>query len=357
MAPSQRQAVQESRPRSTADASAQSELDFASRVLDAEAAAIRLVADRLDGAFNRAVDAMEKSINAGGAVVVTGLGKSLLIGRKISATLASLGAPSHDVHPSDAVHGDLGRIRPNDCLLALSYSGETEEVVALASILRQDRVPVISITGGDAAHESGLARASDIHLSVGAIDEACDVTFAPTCSTTAMLALGDALALALSRRLAHGPEDFRKRHPGGGLGGLLRPVSDLLRFTVGQNLPVAPREATVGEALSLASQLGRRPGAIIIAHDDGRMAGLFTDGDLRRLVLSCASDGRNAMSIPIAQVMTDSPRTLPADALIRDAVRLFREHRQDEIPVVDAQGRPIGVLDVQDLIAMRVVRP
>lgn len=336
---------------------ARREIDFARRVLDAEADAIRKLSESVDGAFCDAVEVMQACVHAGGAVVLTGLGKSLLIARKISATLASLGAPSHDVHPADAVHGDLGRIRPSDCLLALSYSGETEEVVALASIVRQDGVRVISVTGGDGSRQSALARASTVHLSVGAVEEACDLTLAPTSSTTAMLALGDALALALSRRLALSPEDFRKRHPGGGLGGLLRPVSDLLRFTVGQNLPVAPQSATVGEALALASQLGRRPGAIILADDAGRMAGLFTDGDLRRLVIACAADGRSAMSVPVREVMTRSPRTLSSGALVRDAVRLFREHRQDEIPVVDNDGRPVGVLDVQDLIAMRIVRP
>lgn len=332
------------------------ERDFVAEVLLAESEAVRGVVSRLGPALHDAVEALTGCADAGGSVLVTGLGKSGLIGKKISATLASLGTPSHDVHPTDAAHGDLGRFSTRDALLALSYSGETEEVVALASILRQDGLPVVSITGGEDGGRSALARISSVNLCIGPIEEACGRTLAPTSSTTAMLALGDALALAVSRRRALTVEDFHKRHPGGGLGGLLRPVTDILRFVVGKNLPVVRDDATVGEALRLADSLGRRPGAVILVNTAGVMTGLFTDGDLRRRIVRAGADAGRELQRPIVEAMTKTPRTLRSDALVRDAVRLFREHRQDEIPVVDESGKPVGILDVQDLIAMRAVR-
>lgn len=332
------------------------EREYLASCLRAESDAILGVLAGLDDGASRAVDLFENAARRGGAIVVTGMGKSGLIGKKISATLSSLGAPSHDVHPAEAVHGDLGRIRSVDCVLALSYSGETEEVVALAAMLRQDGVGVVSIVGGKRGGESSLARVSDVALSIGDVTEACAETLAPTSSTTATLALGDALSLALSRRLLFTANDFRKRHPGGGLGGLLRPVTEILRFVVGQNLPVVRDNLTVGEALEQASALTRRPGAIILVDARERLSGLFTDGDLRRLVMQERTKHGDPLARPIAEVMTRTPRTLPSSALVRDAVHMVREFRSDEIPVVDETGRPVGVLDVQDLISLKVVR-
>jgi arabinose-5-phosphate isomerase len=323
---------------------------FAADVLRAEAEAVAGIVQRLGPSFHRAVDIVVEAAGGGGAVVVTGMGKSGLIGRKISATLASLDIPSHFVHPAEAVHGDLGRIRGADCLLALSYSGRTEEVVALASILRQDELPIITITRG--AGDSPLERLATASLGIGDIDEAGPHALAPTSTTTAQLALGDALALAAARRRDFTPDDFARHHPAGWLGDLLRPVTDVLRFVAGRNLPLVSASLPVADALREAGKLGRRPGAIVLIDDSGALAGIFTDGDLRRLVLR---DPRE-LSRPIRDVMTTSPRTLPSAALVRDAVQLVREHRQDEIPVVDPDGRPVGVLDVQDLIALRVVR-
>lgn len=324
------------------------ETAFIRDVLRAEADAIAGLIDRLDDRVCCAVDLITRCADAGGQVVVAGMGKSGLIGRKISATFASLGVPSIEIHPSEAMHGDLGRIRSSDCLLALSFSGETEELVALAEILRQDDVPIISITGGTG--NSALARYATVALTLGQINEASDLALAPTCSTTATLALGDAIALAVARRRAFTADDFARRHPGGTLGGLLRPVTDALRFT-GRNLAVVPDDRTVSQALREASKLGRRPGAILLVNSDGVLSGLFTDGDLRRLVV----DGPEGLHQPISRVMTRAPRTLPSTALVRDAVRMVREHRQDEIPIVDDAGHPVGMLDVQDLIAMKVV--
>ena len=329
------------------------ELAFGAEVLRAQAEAIGTLAGALGEEFGAAVDLLERCAASGGTVLVTGLGKSGLVGSKIAATLSSLGTPSHPVHPSEAAHGDLGRFRPCDTALALSFSGETDEVVGLAAILRQDGLPIISITGGEAGSENSLTRLSSVSLRLGAITEAGGGDFvAPTSSTTASLALGDALALAVARRRRFTDKDFAKRHPGGALGGLLRPVREVLRFEAGRNLPVVPDDVTVAEALSMAAGPGRRPGAIVLTNrTTGAMTGIFTDGDLRRLVLEDAS----ALDDPIASRMTRTPRTLGAGALVRDAVTMVREHRQDEIPVVDADGRPVGLLDVQDLIAMRLV--
>lgn len=337
------------------------ELNFARRIIVEEASALSEMARRLDATFTRAVDSIVSCAEAGGNVLVTGLGKSGLIGSKISATFASLAIPSHSVHPSDAAHGDLGRFRPKDLVIAISYSGETAEVVNLAAILRQDGLKVISITGGvttpaQAAAESlsSLEQLATIRLRLNVPDEAGGPEFvAPTNSTTAALALGDALALTAARRRNFTHQDFAKRHPGGALGGLLRPVTDVMRWTAGKNLPLIDSRLTVREALERASGSGRRPGAIVLVNaKSGSLAGIFTDADLRRLVLKDADD----LSRPVEEVMTRSPHTLASDALIRDAVTLYREHRHDEIPIIDAEGRPVGLLDVQDLIAQRLVQ-
>jgi len=336
----------------------EAELDFARGVVRAETAALDALTDQLDARFALAVDLLARCPDAGGTVLVTGLGKSGLIGAKIAATMSSLGIPSHPVHPTEAAHGDLGRFRPADTVMALSRSGETDEVVNLAAILRQDGIPIISITGGDGRDpdrpRSSLERLATVALTLGEADEAGDgQVSAPTSSAVATLALGDALALAAARRRNFTDADFAKRHPGGALGGLLRPITELLRFRAGVNTPLIPHHRSVADALREASEAGRRPGAILLVEPStGQLSGIFTDGDLRRLILRDAAE----LQRPISEVMTRSPRSLPHDALLRDAVRMVREHRQDEIPVVDAEGRPVGILDVQDLVAMRLVR-
>lgn len=333
-----------------AHAAASDELTFARRAIVAESEAVARVADRLDRSFIDAVDLIVETADRDGTVIVSGMGKSGLVGQKISATMASLGIPSQWIHPSEAAHGDLGRIRRADCLLGLSYSGETDELVALAAILKQDGVPIISITRGDG--DSALERASTVALGIGRVEEACHLSLAPTSSTTATLALGDALALTASRRRAFSADDFARRHPGGWLGDLLRPVTDVIRFVAGRNLPVLSDTLTVAQALEEAAKVGRRPGALILVNEANRISGVFTDGDLRRLILRDPSELQDS----IQRVMTRSPKTLRSDALVRDAVNLVRESRQDEIPIVDADERPVGLLDVQDLMALKVVR-
>ena len=320
-------------------------------VIEAESTALSTMARCLrtssDGAieWSRALDLLEPCT---GHVVVSGLGKSGLIGAKISATLASLGQPSHFIHPAEAVHGDLGRMREGDIALLLSYSGETAEVVDLALHLKADGVTRIGISCRPTTH---LARLCDAHVAVGDIVEACPLNLAPTASTTAMLAAGDALALALARRRNFQADDFHRHHPGGMLGAGLRQITDVLRFRVGINVAVVSDALSVRQALAAAGA-GRRAGAIMLVDGAGRLCGIFTDGDLRRLV---NTEGVNGLDAPVSSVMTARPVSLTVDALVRDAVRLVQERRLDEVPVVDGDGKPIGLVDVQDLIAMRVV--
>ncbi len=337
-------------------------LPFARSILIDEAAALTALAQSLDAAFAEAVDLLVGCADQGGTVLVTGLGKSGLVGAKISATLASLGIPSHSVHPSEAAHGDLGRFRGCDTVVAISFSGETEEVLGLAGILRQDGLPIISITGGPLDRAaSSLERLATVALRLGVTHEAGkehdarlgeDHFVAPTCSTTATLALGDALALCTARQRNFTSVDFARRHPGGALGGLLRPVTDVMRAVAGRNLPLIEQTRTVSQALTEAASVARRSGALILIDGAGNLAGILTDGDVRRLVLK----DRSALDRPVMEVMTRSPRTLSEAALVRDAVAMIREHRQDEIPIVDGMGKPIGMLDVQDLIAMRLIK-
>ena len=325
------------------------EIAFLKAAIDAERSTLARIVERLEGdaaQWHRAVGLVS---DCEGHVVVSGMGKSGLVGSKISATLSSLGRPSHSIHPAEAVHGDLGRIRRGDVALLISYSGETEEVVALASILRADGIPFIGISRSD---ESSLGRLGTAHLSLGDITEACPMNLAPTASTTAMIAVGDALALAAARRRDFDADAFHRHHPGGMLGAGLRPIVDVLRFRVGDNLAVVPDHVMVTEALAAGGE-ARRAGAVLLVDDAGVLSGIFTDGDLRRLV---HTHGGEALETPVRDVMTRQPRHLADTDLVRDAVRLVRERRVDEIPVVDADGRPVGIVDVQDLIAMKVVK-
>lgn len=328
------------------DSSVGTELEFAAGVLRAEAQAVLNVIEHLNGSF---VSAVKLLAECRGSVVVGGMGKSGIIARKISATLASTGTPSHDLHPAEAMHGDLGRIRAGDVVVLLSYGGQTEEVLALAALLKQDRVPVVGITGNPNSHLAGIVT---VHLCVGDVAEACPHKLAPTGSTTAMLALGDALALAVSRARRFSADDFKRRHPGGLLGRQMMPLIDVVRFRAGDNLPLVRDDRTVRQVLEEADRQPRRAGAVMLVDAAGRMSGIFTDADLRRLILK---HGPAAMSRPVAEVMTRNPRTLTAAHLVRDAVQLVREMRLDEIPIVDDDAKPLGLIDVQDLVALKVI--
>ncbi len=312
-----------------------SHLQAGRQVIQQEIDALRAMMESLGPEFERAVDLI---FACQGRVIVTGVGKAGIVGQKISATLASTGTPSHWLHAVEARHGDLGRVQTGDVALALSNSGETE-VVQLLPALKKLNVPVIAITG---RRNSTLARFSEIVLDIGEIEEACPLGLAPSASTTAMIVMGDALALTIFAMRRWKPEDYAFYHPGGELGRRLIKVEEVMRK--GADNPVAACTVTVREALKVMSG-HKSAGAVSLVDEDGRLVGFFTDGDLRRLL---QDDGPEVLERPVSEVMTRDPRSIGADHLAAEAYRMLRDYRIDQVPVVDAEGRPAGLLDVQD---------
>ena len=309
-------------------------------ILRAEAEAVMRIAETLDAGFSRAVRLIEQCT---GNVVVTGIGKAGLVARKISATLASTGTPSHFLHPAEAMHGDLGALRRDDLVLAVSQSGETEEVTRLLPHVAALGVRLVALTGRP---ESTLGRAAHVVVATGSIREACPMGLAPSTSTAVMLALGDALALVTSSLRRFTAEDFAARHPGGSLGRQLMLVEDAMR-----PLP-ACRTATPDETVRavFARPLpARRTGAVMILDASGMLAGIFTDSDLARLF-----ERRNdaALDEPIGRVMTARPTIVPAGTRLRDAVAVLESRRLSELPVIGRDGRPCGLLDIVDLVGL-----
>jgi arabinose-5-phosphate isomerase len=316
-------------------------LELARTVLRIEAQAVAALADRLDDAFLRAVELL---LACGGRVVICGVGKSGHVGRKVAATMASTGTPAMFVHAAEAAHGDLGMITRSDVLVALSYSGETAELLTIVPTLKREGTPLVAITG---AAGSSLARHADVHLDVRVDKEACPLNLAPTSSTTAMLALGDALAVACLDARGFGPADFARSHPGGALGRrLLTKVEDVM--ATGEAVPSVPVTATVMEAVREISR--KRLGMTAVLEADGRVAGIFTDGDLRRLLES----GASVRDMAVAQVMTRSPLTIGPGALAAEAAQLIESTRRNQLLVVD-DGRLVGALHAHDLTAARVL--
>ena len=317
---------------------------YARHVLEAEADAIRSLVGRLGDAFDRAARMVYA---CRGSVVTSGIGKAGIIARKISATLASTGTASQFLHAAEAVHGDLGRVRKGDLVLILSYGGETAEVTRLLGQLEKMGVPVIAMTGN---RESTLARQARVLLWMGQIDEVCPMGLAPSATTTAMLALGDALALAvLKMRQSAGRfsrEEFALYHPGGSLGRHLLAVETVMRK--GKDLPAVRDTVTVRQALGRLRRMRRRSGAIVLVDARGKLTGIFTDADLRRLL----EGGREeALDRPISEVMTRRPKAVRADASAAEAITLVNRYYIEEIPVVNDAGRVVGLVDVQDLFA------
>ncbi len=309
----------------------------ARQVLAIEADAIRRLIPRIGRSFERSVALV---LACKGRVVVTGMGKAGLIGQKVSATLASTGTPSHWVHPAEAIHGDLGRVTREDVLLAFSYSGETEEVTRLLPVIKRIGARLISVTG---VLTSTLAKHSDVTLDVQVRKEACTLNLAPTSSTTAMLAMGDALAVVVAERKGFKPSDFALLHPGGALGRrLLLRVADLMR--TGATHPVVRESANVKDVLLRITRA--RAGSASVVDGRGRLAGIFTDGDLRRHLKS----GEDLLQRRVGELMTRKPKTVAAERLAAEGLQLLREYHIDELVVVDGRGRPVGLLDVQDLL-------
>ena len=320
-------------------------LDHARQVLRAEAAALELVAQRLDASFLAAVDLLVSRTGAGpGRVAVTGTGKSADVGQKLAGTLNSTGTRAYVLDATRALHGDLGMVHPDDVALVLSHSGESEEIVRLLGPLRPLVRALVALTG----NASGtLARKADVALVYGPLEEVCPLGLAPSASTTAMLALGDALAFVLSRERQFTREDFARFHPAGSLGRKLLGVEAVMRR--GPDLRLAPATETVRSVFARGRHLGRRTGAVMLLDEAGRLCGLFTDSDLARLI-EARRDA--ALDRPVREVMTTDPLTVPLGTRVAEAVEVLRRHKISELPVIDADGRPVGLLDITDLIGV-----
>lgn len=314
----------------------------AKRVLKIEAQAILLLSGRLGAEFNSAIELLAK---CRGKVIVTGMGKGGIIGEKISATLSSTGTPSMFLHSAEAIHGDLGRVAKDDVILAISNSGETEEVVRFLPLIKKIGAKLIALTGNT---RSTLAKYSDVVLDVSVRQEACPLGLAPTASTTVTLAMGDAIAVCLLKKKGFKEENFAFYHPGGTLGKrLLLKVDDIMRQ--GKANPVVKESVLVKDVLLEITHA--RAGAASVVDKRGRLSGIFTDGDLRRHLKGDA----NLALKNVKEVMTKGPITISKDRLASEALRILKEKRIDELPVVDSKFRPIGMLDVQDLLKAGLV--
>jgi arabinose-5-phosphate isomerase len=330
-----------SRRASIESVSRTAQLRYAREIIELEGRALAHLAERLDDEFCRAVDAL---FCCRGSVISSGMGKAGLIAQKIAATLASTGTRSHWLHPAEAVHGDLGRIRADDVVLLFSQSGETEEVVRLLPSLAEFGVPIIAIT---ARRSSTLGRAARVVIELGPLQEACEHGLAPSTSTTAMLACGDALALVTSRLREFRREDFARFHPAGSLGRQLSKVDEFMRPL--DQCRLAGQANQVRQVFVERGQSGRRTGAIMLVDKSGKLAGLFTDSDLARLF---ENKRDAAIDRPIREVMTARPCTVPLGSMMLDAVTIMAERKISELPVIDRRGRPAGMLDITDVVSL-----
>lgn len=321
------------------------DLEYAQQVIQAEAEAIASVTPIVDASFSRACRMIH---DCTGSCIVSGIGKAGIIGQKISATLASTGTPSHFLHPAEAVHGDLGRLRQNDVVIVLSYGGETDEIIRLINLVKQLQIKLIAITGDS---DSTLCRHSDIVLCMGRMNEAGPLGIAPSVSTTCMLAVGDALAFTVMKARRFSVEDYVRFHPGGSLGAKLMTVEQSMLFQQGEELPLVETGETIEQLFEKTGDV-KRHGAVIVVDKNGKLAGIITDADLRRLM---AKHGRKAFEFRTDDVMTADCKRIRADALAAEATALFHKYRIDDLPVVDTDDKPVGLIDVQDIVTIKVV--
>jgi arabinose-5-phosphate isomerase len=322
-----------------------SSLSKAQKVFDIEIAALKAVRAQLDGAFSQTIELLVETLKRRGKIVVVGIGKSGLVGQKISATLTSTGSTSVVLNSVDALHGDLGIVSDGDVILALSYSGESEELLNLVPALKRFLVKIIAMTG---APKSALARYSDLVLNVQVPQEACPFNLAPTASTTAMLAMGDALAMAVLQARGFKQQDFAKYHPSGAIGrAMLSRVKDIMR--AGERNAVAKEDLSVKEALLVMTRA--KSGSLSVTNARGKLVGVFTDGDFRRHM---ALDG-DLLSRPLKQVMTNRPICVQENALAVEALKIFNERNIDDLIVVNAKGEPVGLVDSQDLPKLKLM--
>jgi arabinose-5-phosphate isomerase len=320
-------------------------LKRAREILDVEIEQLHKVRNELDKAFIRAVALMLDSLNGGGKIVATGMGKNFHVAQKISATLASTGSTSVAIHPSQALHGDIGIFGRNDVLLALSYSGESEEIIALIPAVKRQGGKIIAMTG---SKDGALARVSDEVIQVAVAREACPFNMAPTASTTAAMAVGDAIAVVLLEARGFKKEDFAKLHPGGAIGRtLLLRVCDIMRGS--DRLAVVGANATVQQAVLEMTKA--RAGCVGIAGKAGRLLGIFTDGDLRRLITKHG----NIPDTRIKEVMTKNPVTVRENELAVDVLKVYEKHDIDDLLVVNARNQVVGIVDIQDLPRFKIL--
>jgi arabinose-5-phosphate isomerase len=324
----------------------QVDLDTARRALAAEGRAITALSQQIGSAFAAAASLVYQ---CPGKVVLTGIGKAGIIARKISATLASTGTQSIFLHPVEALHGDLGRLQRGDVIVALSHSGQTDEIVRLLDHLKARGCKLVAITGGG---DSPLGRHADVTVTYGDVQEACPLGLAPTVSTSCMLALGDALAVAVMEMRRFSPDEFAAFHPAGALGRKLLKVEEAMSFRRGEQLALVRDDQTLGAALQEAETVPRRTGAVLLVDAGGRLSGILTDADVRRLLLKHKGDVLNR---PAAELMVRNPKRIRLGQLASDALAILNRYRIDELPVVDEDDRPVGVIDVQDLVGMRTV--
>ena len=320
-------------------------LDLARKVVSTEARSVGALADRIGAGFAAAAEAV---FRCDGTVILTGIGKAGIIAQKISATFASTGTRSIFLHPVEALHGDLGRVRGGDVVVALSHSGATAEILQLVNHLKARGARLVAITATD---DSPLAAYADIPLCYGEVAEACPHGLAPTASTSCMLALGDALALTVMDMRRFGPEEFAAFHPAGAIGRSLLKVEETMTFAKGGRLAVFCEEMTVREVLTQAEKIDRRAGAVLLTDQAGRLTGILTDADFRRKIL--ADDDGTLLGRPIRDVMHPDPKCIGQGELASKALALMNRYRIDELPVVDGAGRPVGLLDVQDLVGLK----
>ena len=315
-------------------------LDIARETFDAEIEGLRKVRSELGEPFLRAVETLRSCLRAGGKIVLTGVGKNFHVAEKFSATLASTGSTSVVLNPMQAVHGDLGILAPQDVLVALSYSGESDEIKRLVPAVRRLGVPIVAVTANP---DSALGRLAQLVVPCAVDREACPFGVAPTASTTATLALGDAVAMALMRTSGFSREDFAKYHPGGAIGRtLLMRARDIMR--TGEKVAAIPPQTPVSEAV--VAMTHAKSGAAFAVDSDGRLLGIFTDGDFRRAVASGALD---VLSRPVSTYMTRDPVRVAPDDLAADVLRLLEGRAIDDVPVADSEGVLAGAIDIQDL--------
>lgn len=322
-----------------------SHLTQARKVFDIELAALKAVRAQLDGAFVQAVDLIVETLKQRGKIIVVGIGKSGHVGNKIAATLTSTGSTSVVMNVVDALHGDLGIVNDGDVILALSYSGESDEMLNLLPALKRFVVKVIAITG---TPKSALAQHSDIVLNVRVPKEACPFNLAPTASTTAMLVMGDALAMTVLDARGFKEQDFAKYHPSGAIGrAMLSRVANIMRS--GARNAIASEELLVKDALMVMTRA--KSGSLSVVNQRGKLVGVFTDGDFRRHMAS----NKDLLSLPLKKVMTRNPISVRDDALAVEAVRIFNERNIDDLIVVNAKNEPVGLVDSQDLPKLKLM--